>query len=148
MEQDGLKHKRKVSVLIPYRERGGAVEVYLQWRSKDAPRAPDCFGFFGGGVEAGESVEEGLMREMKEELDFVPQGHRFFKRYEFEKHIMHVFTLKVGEDFESRVKVLEGEYGKFLKERETLDNEEVNELDRPILKDFFESVRGDQSKIA
>lgn len=57
---------------------------------------------------------------------------------------MHVFTLKVGEDFESRVKVFEGEYGKFLTEREAFANEKVNELDRPILREFFENAHVNQ----
>lgn len=113
--------KRKISVLIPYRQDNGNVLVYLQKREKDAPRYPDCFTFFGGHGERGESPEETLRREIKEELDFVlPDNYRLLGVYEDDEVIRHVFTIEVGRDFEDTIRILEGEYGKFFKSESAL----------------------------
>lgn len=132
--------KRDTAILIPYRVRGGEVEIYLQKRAKDAERAPECFGFFGGGVETGESGEAALKREIKEEMGFGPEGYELFKKYEFDRGTFHVFELEVGADFESRVEIHEGEYGKFLKEKEVF-TEKIVESDRIIYSDFFGKFR-------
>ena len=41
------------------------------------------WGFFGGGVEPGETPDEAVVREIKEELDFDLTGHTFFKHLTF-----------------------------------------------------------------
>jgi 8-oxo-dGTP pyrophosphatase MutT (NUDIX family) len=43
--------------------------LVLQRRTKDAPYAPGLLGIFGGGVEKGETPDECLIRELKEEVD-------------------------------------------------------------------------------
>lgn len=43
--------------------RDGAPEIFM----------PRCWGLFGGRIEAGESAEAALLRELNEELDFVPR---------------------------------------------------------------------------
>ena len=39
------------------------------------------WGFFGGSIEKGETIEEALIREIKEELGFDLKEHRLFKKY-------------------------------------------------------------------
>ena len=46
----------------------GQGRLLLQHRTDDAPLHPGAWGFFGGAVEPGESVEDGLVREAAEEL--------------------------------------------------------------------------------
>lgn len=45
--------------------------ILLQYRSADAPRYPLHWGFFGGGVEAGETHLQAVLREAEEELGLV-----------------------------------------------------------------------------
>lgn len=67
-------------------------------------------------------MEQTLMREIKEELEYIPTKPIYFTRYEFANFISHVFIEEVTEKFERSVVVHEGQYGKFytLKEVETL----------------------------
>lgn len=46
-------------------------KVLLQHRSKNAKRLPNYWGAFGGGIEEGETPEEGLRRELLEEIEYV-----------------------------------------------------------------------------
>ena len=43
----------------------------LQRRTVDAPIMPGCWGFFGGGLQAGETPEDAVRREAFEELNYV-----------------------------------------------------------------------------
>lgn len=58
-------------------ERGDG-KVLLNLRDRFAWVYPDCWAFFGGGVESGESPYAGLCRELLEEINFVPTGHKLF----------------------------------------------------------------------
>ena len=63
-----------VAVLVTETER------YLMKRRDDVPwiAFPDQWSFFGGGVEAGESPEQALCRELHEELGWQPATFEFF----------------------------------------------------------------------
>jgi 8-oxo-dGTP pyrophosphatase MutT (NUDIX family) len=73
---------RSVSILLPYNSKG---EVLLQHRTPDASYYPNCWGFFGGGIEEGETPKEALKREAREELQLDLGGVKFFKRYEIKE---------------------------------------------------------------
>ena len=139
-----MKNKRQAATLIPYKIQGGRILIYLQKKAKDAPRWPGYFGFFGGGLERKEMPEEALKREIKEELDFVPEGYEFLGKYEFPNHINHMFALQVGEDFEKQVTVLEGDYGIFFGELKALQEPMLIDEDKEILRDFYK--RGKNKK--
>src|SRR3989344_4547835 len=115
-----MKSKRKVALLIPYLIDNDEVLVYLQKKAKDAVRLPDYFGFFGGGLEGKETPEEALGREIKEELDFAPEGYEFLGSYDLGDR-KSTFIMKVDDSFEDNITVLEGEYGKWFKEEEALN---------------------------
>lgn len=53
----------------------------MQHRDNNAPYEPNMWGFFGGHIEEGETPEQAVVREIKEELqiDIVPE---YFGRYE------------------------------------------------------------------
>ena len=97
---DEVKNLRRASLLIPYLHRDNNILVYLQKRADNAERHPGCFGLFGGGAEENENPEEALKREMKEELDFIPEGYKYLGRYDSERSRKDVFTLEVTDDFE------------------------------------------------
>jgi len=130
--------KREVSVLIPYYKENDKVFVFMQKRSKDAKRIPDYFGFFGGGLENGENPEDGLKREIKEELNIeLTNMHKFFNKYEFYGSIVNVFSLEVDKDFKNKTEILEGQYGKFMSEEDIDGEDKIIPQDRLILGNFL-----------
>ena len=56
------------------------------------------WGFFGGTIEGGESKEEALIREIKEELDYVLKNFEYFKTkvvvYDNKKYEINIFLKK------------------------------------------------------
>jgi 8-oxo-dGTP diphosphatase len=44
--------------------------MLMQHRSSDATRSPNLWGFFGGGIDEGETPLQGVIRECKEELGY------------------------------------------------------------------------------
>jgi len=133
--------KRRVSILIPYRRSGDKFLVFLQKRSKNAERLPDFFGFFGGGAENGESPEETLQREIKEEINFVSSGYAYLREYEFAGSIESIYYIEVGGEFEKHIEVKEGEYGKYFTEDEALNEPKLIEEDKLVLRDLFSKLR-------
>ncbi|MFA5155635.1 MAG: NUDIX domain-containing protein [Patescibacteria group bacterium] len=135
------KKKREVSILIPYRLVDNRAVVYLQKREPDAARWPDYFGFFGGGREPGEDAETALRREIQEELSFAPVGYEYFRRYEFENSILDVFILAVSDDFENRITVMEGEYGRWFTEPETVAEPKLTDHNKLVLPDVYRYLK-------
>lgn len=99
--------------LFPYRKGAERYEYFLQKRDMNALRNPGRFSTFGGKCESGEEILESLLRELKEELDYVPKNVRYFARYTRATSIGHFFIEEVGSDFEDQVIVQEGEFGVF-----------------------------------
>jgi 8-oxo-dGTP diphosphatase len=129
--------KREVSVLAPYKKKDGQVYVFLQKRSEDAERYPGYFGFFGGGVEENETIEEALLREIKEELDIVLEKFSHFGKYYLPKTIVDVFITEVGDNFEKEITVLEGDYGQWFNEEDFERQRGVITGDLKILEDLY-----------
>jgi 8-oxo-dGTP pyrophosphatase MutT (NUDIX family) len=125
-----MSDKRENSTLIPYRRIDGELFFYLQKRSDNAPRMPGVFGMFGGGFEPGETPEQALYREIMEELVYVPQHPVYFSRYEHGKAILHLFVEEVASDFESKVEVKEGDFGKFFSASEVVSMEKIAPMAR------------------
>ena len=136
-----MENKRKISILIPYITKEDKISVYLQKREKDRKTLPDFFGFFGGRAEGNENPEEALKREMKEEIKLVPEGFKYFKKYEFEKSTKSIFTIQVSDDFEEKITILEGEYGKWFNEQEIQNEPKLINEDKLVLKEFYESLQ-------
>jgi len=129
-----MQDKREVATLVPYRMRGTEPEFYLQMRALDAPTSPDRWGIFGGGLESGEEKEDALLREIEEELRYVPKKHVFFSTYEHAKRINYVYIEEVDENFESHVEINnEAQYGRFLTEAEVMDSPKAGTVTRLII---------------
>lgn len=63
--------ERRIAGLLLVDTRG---YVLIQLRTQDAPAEPGVWGLVGGGVEAGESIEEGARRELLEETGLTIPG--------------------------------------------------------------------------
>lgn len=131
-----MENKREVSLLIPYKIKKGEILVYLQKRTKDAKRLPDYFGFFGGGIEEDESPEQAFRREMQEELNIIPYGYTYFKKFEFDRGVKNIFILKASDDFEKQITILEGEYGRWFSEQEIINEPKLIDEDKFVLKEL------------
>jgi 8-oxo-dGTP pyrophosphatase MutT (NUDIX family) len=52
---------------------------------------PDHWAFFGGHLEPGETPEEGVLRELEEEIGYRPPQVNFFQTYTTDLAVRHVF---------------------------------------------------------
>lgn len=70
---------------------------------RDDGRYPNTWGLVGGKVESGESVLQGLVREIKEELGGEIKGAKIVHIEQYaskdQKFIYHTFLIKVDEEF-------------------------------------------------
>ena len=132
-----MMEKRVISILVPYQIRDGVISVFLQKRSDTAQRLPGYFGFFGGGREGDENPDQTLRREIMEELKFVPEGYQHLGKYEFERSIKDIYFLEVDDDFERRITILEGDYGRYFNETDALNEQKLIEEDKAVLRDLF-----------
>lgn len=70
---------KRQAVIVLKDEQG---KILLQQRDKKAPRYPNYWGFFGGGIEKEETPEIALKREAKEELEIENlENYKFFGKY-------------------------------------------------------------------
>jgi len=136
-------NKRSVAIIIPYYTEENEFFVFLQKRSADAERLPNYYGFFGGGIEEGESPEDGLKREVKEELSIENIEYELFCHYEFYGNICDVYTTKVEKGFDNQITIREGEYGKFFTEKEVQNEKYLILQDKLILQNFFGKILRD-----
>lgn len=135
-----MAEKAKISVLIPYKIEKGQVKVFMQRRAFDAVNYPDKFGFFGGHHESGETSEQALEREIREELNIKIKNYKFLNTFESQQHIKYAFFVEVNENFEQEIKISEGQYGKFFTESEILSEPETISHDPQVLKEFFRKI--------
>jgi len=70
---------KNIAIVIFYDEEGN---IILQERVSHS-KVGEKYGFFGGGIEEGETTEGALKRELKEELGFVPENLEYWMDYSF-----------------------------------------------------------------
>lgn len=107
------KSKREIATLVPFYLETGVPHFFLQKRDVNAPTYAGYFGFFGGGVEDGETSTKAITREVREELLLELVSPVLFSRYETCGSVNHVFFSLVEKDFNSTITICEGEYGAF-----------------------------------
>ena len=141
-----LSEKKEFALLFPYRREGDAVAFFLQKRDMRAKRVPGMIAAFGGALEEGESHFDALQREIQEELGYEPTHARYFCRYEFGSWVAHAYFEEVAADFEARVSVMEGEYGKFFPSRDLAENAAVTLPIRLIVRNMHEHLLREKAK--
>jgi 8-oxo-dGTP diphosphatase len=89
----------------------GEILLYLRDNKPDIP-FPNHWDLIGGHVEEGETPEEALLREVKEELDINLTDYTFYKKYECltgdaYENIKYIYSGKINLPIEE-VTLLEG----------------------------------------
>lgn len=133
-----MSNKRLISILIPIRIQNEKINVFLQKRSADMKRLPNHFGFWGGGCEEAETPEQGLIREIKEELgiDLDKKQVELFNHYEFLKSVKNIYLLTPEDDWEEGYTIGEGDYGQWFETNEALSRDDIILEDKIILNDL------------
>lgn len=84
-------------------------KVLLNHRSEDAKRWPGYWGFFGGAIEAGETPEQAVRRETKEELNYELKNPKLVMTQKFiykgDENTQYVFM----EEYDENKKLTLGE---------------------------------------
>ncbi len=90
---------KETTAILLYNKEG---EILMIQRTLDAKKNPGCWSFFGGGVEEGETPEQAVRREAKEELGVNLKNPRLLliSEHDYQEYIdrMHVFTSRFKEN--------------------------------------------------
>jgi 8-oxo-dGTP diphosphatase len=81
--------------------------------------APGCWGLFGGHLDAGESPEQAVRRELLEEIGWQPDALRFWLQHRNERRLAHVFLAELNVPLD-RLQLLEGQDMALVSSRELL----------------------------
>ncbi len=129
---------KKIAALI-LENNDGEILLYLRDNKPNIP-FPHHWDLFGGHIEEGETPEEALIREVKEELDYDLKEYEFFKKYECFKgdaypNIKYVFIAKVDKPIEE-LKLQEGEKLQFFS-RQEIPNVKISNILKNIVMDYI-----------
>lgn len=110
----------KIAAIILENENGEFL-FYLRDNKPGIP-FPQHWDLIGGHLEEGETPEEALVREAKEELDIKLKDFKFFKEYECLEgdaypNIKYIYSGKINIPVEE-ITLLEGDYAKYFKREE------------------------------
>jgi len=142
-----MENKRKASVLIPYKIENNKIFIFLQKRDGNAKILPNCFSFFGGGIEKNESPEDALKREIKEELNLSLKNYQILGIYHptlNEPTLLNVYFTKVKNNFEDEITINEGEYGKFFSKKEAISEPTLINKNKIIIKDLYKLLEDNE----
>ena len=115
--------------------------ILLQYRNKDNKWNQDSWGEFGGQIEEGETPEEAIKRELKEELGIELIDLKFFKKYGLQRkkgiYEQFVFTASLNYLLESLKKQQKEGKDLALFSCGEIKNLKMADYTREILEDFF-----------
>lgn len=130
---------KKIAAII-FENDKGEILLYLRDNKPGIP-FPQHWDLFGGHLEEGETPEEALVREVKEEINYDLKDYKFFRKYvctegDAYPNIKYIyygkFNLPIGE-----MTLLEGEYPRYFSREEIPDVKFANIL-KDIVLDYLE----------
>jgi 8-oxo-dGTP pyrophosphatase MutT (NUDIX family) len=128
---------RDVAVLILEKEK----LILLQKRSKTEKRFPDSWGLFGGGFKDGESPEQAIQREIKEELGFVLKAPMLVGTHPYEleepKESGTVYVFRAFYD-DSKMVLSDGQEMRWFSPEEAL-NLDLHPIYRAIIEEIVQN---------
>jgi 8-oxo-dGTP diphosphatase len=132
---------REIAAVILENHRG-EILLYLRDNKPTIP-FPHHWDLFGGHVEAGETPEQALRREVKEELDLELKDYTFFRKYQCLEgdaypNVKHVFVARIDKDI-SELTLHEGERLQFFSKAEIPTVKFANIL-QTIVMDYLETT--------
>ncbi len=115
--------------------------ILLQYRDKNTRWNQDSWSEFGGQIEKGETPEEAIKRELKEELGIELTDLKFFKKYKLQRkkgiYEQFVFTASLNYPID-KLKKQQKEGGDLsLFTYKEIKNLKMADYTRKILEDFF-----------
>jgi 8-oxo-dGTP pyrophosphatase MutT (NUDIX family) len=128
------------AAFIPYRRVSNGYEFFLQKRDANAPGDANIFSTFGGRADDGESEVDTVYREVLEELCYRPVNLQRLGTFQVRNNTFAVFYEEVGADFEEKVTVCEGEYGRFLSGPEIATRSDVSQLRQTVIPPLIERL--------
>lgn len=137
------KKIKQIAAVILENEKGEFL-LYLRENKPDIP-FPDYWDLIGGHVEEGETPEQALIREVREELGITLTGHKYFRTYhcvtgDAYPNIKYIFTGKINTPIEE-VNLYEGVRPQYFKKEEIPDVKFANIL-KSIVMDYIGSQAG------
>jgi len=124
--------KKAVGILFENSE--GKI-LFLLRDNKPTIPYPNQWDILGGIVEEGETPEEAIVREMKEEIELDLQDFQVFKEYCWPEKIETVFQKKMDLDI-GRVNLHEGQKIQYFSKEELLKMD-LAFHDNEIIREFF-----------
>ena len=128
----------KIAAIILENDNGEFL-LYLRDNKPGIP-FPNHWDLIGGHVEEGETPEEALVRETKEELDIDLKEYTFYKKYECltgdaYENIKYIYTGKINLPIEE-ITLLEGERTQFFS-REDIPNVKFANILKTIVMEYI-----------
>jgi len=126
---------KKIAAIILENDKGELL-FYLRDGKPGIP-FPHHWDLFGGHIEEGETPEEALLREVKEELNYDLKEYRFFKEYlclegDAYPNIKYIYSGKINLPVEE-ITLLEGERPQYFTKKEIPDVKFANILKHIVL---------------
>ena len=121
----------------------GEFLLYLRDNKPTIP-FPDHWDLIGGHVEEGETPEQALVREVKEELDIELKEYTFYKKYECltgdaYENIKYIYTGRINLPIE-KITLLEGVRPKYFT-REEIPRVKFANILKSIVMDYIQDKR-------
>jgi 8-oxo-dGTP diphosphatase len=127
--------KRKGSSIIFVNDNKDVL-LFLRDNKPDIPY-PDTWDVPGGHVEDGETPEQCIVREMREEMGIELKGFQLFSSIEFDDRIEYTFWKSENLDIDS-IRLTEGQRLKWFTQEEVYETVLAYGFNR-IMADFFQS---------